>query len=466
MSIKTQLTVLPVIIFLSGLNTLFAEPTFTNENKTEVIKTLSEAINTGYVLVEEGNKISQELMSLHDAGEFNNKTTKDEFVQQLNQKLFQISNDKHLSLRPEGGGAGRRMVRRAAPNAASSTQAQGQTSAAGPQKVRKVPAQKNQSMKKMMGLPDTPSIETKILPGNVGLLKVNDLMGTVAGADKAMAELANTDGLIIDVRQCPGGLGDISNQISSYFVPEGEEIMKMHTRGQDVRINRSVVLPAGAKRYLGKPFYLATSGFTGSACEALSFSLKYHDLGIVYGETTAGAGHASVNGLVAVGHKLAAFVPDSMPEHPKFKGGFEKVGVTADIETGSLIAVDQAYQMILSQLLEKNPQDKPLSKAMFKVTKQIQHALLQQVRDSREYAELVGQYSKQDAILLEKGQLKFQFSSGRKYPLVKLADDLFKLVYSRGDAKLRINRDANKNVIDISVSLSSGPKKWKNEQKI
>ena len=464
MKTKLRLMVLATIIMLSGWSTLFAEPIFNDENKTTIINTLAKAIKDGYVLVDKGNKFSQELLNLHAAGEFANATTKDEFIKQVNTKLFQISNDKHLSLRAEGG-SGRRMVRRVVANPdAASGKAKGPKS--GPQRMVKVSGQKGQSMKKMMGMPDTPSLETEILPGNIGLLKILDLMGSVEGVDKAMAELANTDGLIIDVRQCPGGSGEISNQISSYFVAEGEEIMSMHTRGQEAHINRSVELPVGSKRYLGKPFYLVTSGFTGSACEALSFSLKYHDLGIVYGETTAGAGHASVNGLIPISHKLAAFIPDSMPKHPKYKGGFEKVGVTADIETNSLIAVDQTYQMILSQLLEKNQHDKQLITAMLKATNKVKKSLLKQVRDSRKYNEMLGQYGEKDSIILEKGQLKIQLSSGRKYSLMLIEEDLFSLVYSRGDQKLRINRDGNKNIIGISLSPRPNNKEWRNEQKI
>ncbi len=459
MKFKSGLIILIAAILFSNCQHVAAEEKFSQENKTEIINKLAKALKDQYVLIDEGLKFSEEIVALHKSGKFKETSNKEDFVQQVNRSLYRITNDKHIGLRPEATGNGRRMVRRVGGPAPAGKAPSGK-------RMVRMPSQNGQSLKQMMGLPDTPSLETKILPGNIGLLKVNDLMGSIEGVDRAMSELADTDGLIIDVRQCPGGSGDISGQISSYFLAEGEEIMRLHTRGQDDMISRSAVLPKGAKRYLGKPFYLVTSPFTGSACEALSFALKYHDLGIVYGETTAGAGHALTQGLTPMGFGLAAFIPNSKPEHPKYKGGFEKVGVTADIETSALVAVDQAYQMILSQLLDKNENDQQLSQAMVSITSKVNQALLAQVAESRSYADLVGQYDQQNKIVLERGQLKLVTASGRKYPLKNIDKDLFNMEFARHAQQVKIQRDENSRIRGISVSPPKGKTEWKYKQKI
>jgi C-terminal processing protease CtpA/Prc len=69
------------------------------------------------------------------------------------------------------------------------------------------------------------------MSGNIGLITIHYLMGEISELDASMAKLVNTDGLIIDVRECPGGSDEISTQLSSFFMSEGEELMSLYTRG-------------------------------------------------------------------------------------------------------------------------------------------------------------------------------------------------------------------------------------------
>ncbi|MCJ8270870.1 MAG: S41 family peptidase, partial [Psychrosphaera sp.] len=267
MKIKTSAILLSSALLLSGFNTIFAsepsvEPSagknsFGKEQKDLIINKLAHAISTQYVLEDKAVKFSQQLLAQNSSGAYAESATKADFIQQLNKSLYQITNDKHVSVRPTGGkksgqGPQKRMMRKMVK--------------AGPQKkmVKMEPGSvPSKSLKAQFGMDDGPSMATDILPGNIGLLTINDLMGEVSELDASMAKLVNTDGLIIDVRQCPGGNGEISTQLSSYFMPEGEVLMSHYTRGEPARISTSVVLPDGASRYLNKPVYLVTSGFTG-----------------------------------------------------------------------------------------------------------------------------------------------------------------------------------------------------------
>ncbi|NQZ12185.1 MAG: hypothetical protein HRT35_33960, partial [Algicola sp.] len=358
MKIKTSAILLSSALLLSGFNTCFAsEPSiapsagkssFGKEQKDLIINKLAHAISTQYVLEDKGLEFSQQLQAKNSSGAYAESATKEDFIRLLNKSLYQITNDKHVSVRPTGGkksgqGPQKRMMRKIVK--------------AGPQKkmVKMAPGSTpSKSLKTRFGMGDGPSMTTDILAGNIGLLTISDLMGDIDEVNRSMATLANTDGLIIDVRQCPGGSGEISTQLSSYFMPEGEVLMSHLTRGEPAQVSTSVVLPDGASRYLNKPVYLVTSGFTGSACEALTFVTKYHNLATVVGENTAGAGHALTSDLTPMGFGLAAFIPNSMPAHPKHQGGFEKIGVPVDVNASAPIAVDRAQQLILSELLEQN----------------------------------------------------------------------------------------------------------------
>ena len=474
MKLHSHIKLLLVFLFITA-STLYAKTDFTNDDKAQIIKNLAKAIQDGYVLEEEGNRFAQELLNLQETNFFADSSTKKEFIETLNKQLYLISNDKHLKVTPMGrrpaprvmrrvtGGnnspqeaSPRRMVRRPASNDDSN--------ASGPT-MRRVPISSDPAELRQTNFGGK-GVTAEILPGNVGLMTVHDLMGSVNGIDEAMAQLANTDGLIIDVRRCPGGVGFLSDQLSSYFIPEGEEIMRMHTRGQDVNISYSVALPKGAKRYLDKPFYLVTSGFTGSACEALSFALKYHNKGVVFGQTTAGAGHASTNGLTPVGYNLEAFIPNSRPEHPNKKGGFEKKGVTADIETNATMAQKQAYQNILLQLIDDKKDNSATTKALLNVSKDISNSLSEQVYYSRKYEYLEGNYENGEQILIERGELTLVTKSGRRFPLRYVEEDTFDVVFTRGGQKLSLDRDSKGNVIGYRVSPGEGQTEWKVRAKI
>lgn len=455
MKIKTSAILLSSALLLSGFNTTFASTDFGKEQKDRVINKLAHAISTQYVLEDKGVKFSQQLLAKNSSGAYAESTTKDDFIQQLNKSLYQITNDKHVSVRPaasekSGPGPQKRMMKKMVK--------------AGPQKqmVKMAPGSApGQSLKAKFGMGDGPSIETDILPGNIGLLTVHDLMGDIADVDTSMAKLANTDGLIIDVRECPGGNGEISTKLSSYFMPEGEELMRHYTRGEPARVSLSVELPETARRYFNKPVYLVTSGFTGSACEALTFVTKYHDLATVVGENTAGAGHALTNALTPVGPELVAFIPNSMPAHPKHKGGFEKIGVPVDVNASASIAVDRAQQMILSELLASNANNPTLAKALKNSTDKTNKMLLEQVQNRRKYHALLGDYGDNRALIFEQGQLKYKTPRGRKIPLKQLDSDLFVMMSKRAPSKVRVERNANGEVTGISLSPQSGQTEWK-----
>lgn len=469
MKLKTPAFLLSSVLLLSGWQHCFAEEVFSSAQKDVLVNSLADAIAQKYVLADEGARFSQQLLKQHSDGVFDDATSKNEFVDQLNKQLYSITRDKHVNVRPEQSQQGQgRVMRRVVQSGEGANSAQ-----ASPQKrmVRVAAPQgsegaaASQSMKAMFGLPEGDSVATDTMPGNIGLITVNDLMGSIEDINKAMALVAETDGLIIDVRQCPGGSGRISTQIASYFMPEGGELMRYHTRGEPVFVTRSVELPDGAKRYLNKPVYLVTSGSTGSACEALAYVLKYHNLAVVLGEKSAGAGHALTAQLTPVGFGMAAFIPNTRPEHPNHKGGFEKVGVAVDIDASAPIAVDRAHQLVLSGLLNSDAGQPKLTKALMESINKTNTRLLSQARDRIKYQPLLGEYGDSDALIFERGQLKLKLAGGRKVPLKQLENDLFEIVSIRTDQKVRVDRSSNGDITGISISPAKGQNQWKQKRR-
>jgi hypothetical protein len=121
-------------------------------------------------------------------------------------------------------------------------------------------------------MPEGPSMATDILAGNIGLLTINDLMGEISELDASMAKLVNTDSLIIDVRECPGGSGEISTQLSSFFMSEGEELMSLYTRGVPVDVNASAPIAVDRAQQLILSELLAIDETSSTLAKALKNS--------------------------------------------------------------------------------------------------------------------------------------------------------------------------------------------------
>jgi hypothetical protein len=394
---------------------------FDAKQKTQVVNRYAQALTKRYVLVEEGKAFGQALLKQHQQGKFDGAKTKRDFVNQLNRSIRAISNDKHMAIMP-----------------ADTMEHDGEQA-------------------------PIDNIEASILSGNVGLLTINDFMGKPQDVDKAMAKLSSTDGLLIDVRHCPGGEDAVVSQLMSYFLPEGETIIEFYARGKDVRLNKSRQLPATAKRYMNKPIYVITSPFTGSACEELSFDIKYHDVGFVYGQTTAGAGFAMEAEPTDIGFGLVAMIPDSLPKHPKYDFTFEKVGVTADIIENPVMALDKAHQSILSQLIAKSKNNDLLTQSLLTSVEKTNTMALIMAQQGREYRAYLGNYGDKEKIVFDEGQLKINF--GKQALLMqKISDDLFSLKFT-GGGKIRFERDKQGNVTGYSL-YRAHTDKWSFTDKI
>ncbi len=442
MKLKSAITLLSLIVLvLEGAPPLFANE-LSNKDKEKVIENVARALESHYVLEDKAMQFSSKLRQLNSEKVFSNFSSKKEFASALNEQLHKITNDKHVSVISGRGNTPsmaptRKMVR-----------------------INPDIKQSNQNKKHRAKMLPGKSLITEIMSGNVGVLRVNNLMSPIEDMDKAMAELSHTDSLIIDVRDCPGGRGDIATRLVSYLSREGTELMRYYSRGKPVLVTRSENLPKNAKRYLNKSVYIATSDRTGSACEQLAYQLKYHNIATVIGETTAGAGHALMkgdSGLIPVGYGLKAFIPNTRPMHPNNSEGFEKIGVPVDINTSATIAIDKAYQLILTSLIGKNDIDNTLlSKLLIESAIKVNKQLIQQAKNRVKYQELLGNYEKERALVFDFGVLKYQSPMGRKIPLKMLEDDLFTMLSPRAPYNVNIIRDEDGKVTAIELLPKSG----------
>lgn len=201
------------------------------------------------------------------------------------------------------------------------------------------------------------------LEGNVGYLLLRGFLGAdgqAAGAVAAAAMnfLANTDALIIDLRQNSGGTNrGLSELLPSYFFSERThlgDVVWREPKGE--LIEQSWTLPhLAGKRYVDKDVYLLTSKRTFSAAEGFAYNLQALKRVTVVGETTGGGAHP-IRPQSITDH-FVIFVPCGRPVNPITKTDWEGTGVKPDIEVPADLALKTAHLAALKNLLRKAESD-------------------------------------------------------------------------------------------------------------
>ncbi|SMO57495.1 carboxyl-terminal processing protease [Balnearium lithotrophicum] len=136
------------------------------------------------------------------------------------------------------------------------------------------------------------SVKYRMLPGDIGYIRFTMFQrNSVEEFKKALEHLRKDkelQGIIVDVRNNPGGLLDSAVAISDYFLPKGKLIV--YTKGR---------IPESIKKYYSLnppiiptdiPVVMLVNGGTASAAEILTGALRYNNRAIVVGEKTFGKG--------------------------------------------------------------------------------------------------------------------------------------------------------------------------------
>jgi len=115
----------------------------------------------------------------------------------------------------------------------------------------------------------------------------------IGGFDQATSEQFSTaleyvtnqgmKGLVLDVRNNPGGILDVVAFIADHFVPEGVITFTVDANGRRQNFNATA-------EYLGIPLVVLINGRSASASELLSGAIQDTGVGVLVGEQTFGKG--------------------------------------------------------------------------------------------------------------------------------------------------------------------------------
>ncbi|CAA9324546.1 MAG: hypothetical protein AVDCRST_MAG68-2004 [uncultured Gemmatimonadetes bacterium] len=185
--------------------------------------------------------------------------------------------------------------------------------------------------------------DARILPGNVGYLK----MSSFPGGQEAMNELAaalrtmeRTEAMIIDVRESRGGSAHLANFLISHFTaPNLLSLATFQPVSGDTALRRTLPEVPGPRR-LDVPLYVLVDRGSRSAAEDVPFVLRNLGRATLVGERTAGAGRN--NRFFPLGEGLDISISVTRVWDPCTGAEWERVGIEPDIAAAD--ALDAALR--------------------------------------------------------------------------------------------------------------------------
>jgi C-terminal processing protease CtpA/Prc len=164
--------------------------------------------------------------------------------------------------------------------------------------------------------------------------------------------LADSDALILDVRDNHGGAPRMVALICSYLFEDSTYLGDIYDRQQNTTEQSWTVPYLPGKRFSGKPVYVLTSRRTFSAAEEFSYDLKNLKRATLIGENTGGGAHT------VAPHRLDdhfyIMVPFGRFVSAITKTDWEGTGVEPDIKIAAADALDEALKRARDQTATAN----------------------------------------------------------------------------------------------------------------
>ncbi|MDP8216577.1 MAG: S41 family peptidase [Candidatus Kaelpia imicola] len=137
--------------------------------------------------------------------------------------------------------------------------------------------------------------ENKIISDNIGYIKILEFQeNTLPDFKKALKSLKDKkiEGLIVDLRNNPGGLLDVAVAITSEFLPKGKLVV--YTQGRNAKQDMKFHSIGGS--FLKEPLIILINRGSASGSEIFAGAIKDNNRGLIVGQTSFGK--ASVQTII------------------------------------------------------------------------------------------------------------------------------------------------------------------------
>jgi hypothetical protein len=242
------------------------------QTKREVIDSALSALNQYYVLPEMAQKMETAIRERQARGEYDQTVDPSQFAAMLGEHLREVSHDPHLLVRYS-------QLRLPAGDAD-----------AGPS------AEDVQQYLAALKRDNYGFAKVECLEGNIGYLDLRVLASpdeASAALAAAMKVVADTNALIIDLRQNFGGSPAMVAALCSYFFERRTHLTDIYWRPGNQTYQSWTSETVTGKKYGDKPIWVLTSQNTFSAAEELAYDLQQLKRATIVGEKTGGGAHTT-----------------------------------------------------------------------------------------------------------------------------------------------------------------------------
>ena len=283
-----------------------------------VVAQLGAALRERYVFPEIGAQAAARIDAALAAGEYDSLAQPWAFAARLSADIEAIAHDKHLRVRAPGG----------PPPPPAEAQALGP-----PPKA------------------EAGVVRADKLAGGVGYIEVTAFPPPPAFKpvlDRAMAGLAGSKALIIDVRRNGGGSPPAVAYLVSYLIAGDERVhindIVGRVAGTTEFTRESAYSEPTPVSFAGVPVYVLTSAYTFSGGEEFAYDVKALKLATLVGEVTGGG--ANPTGGVPLPGGLQASIPFGRAENPVTGTNWEGHGVDPDVTVPAADALRVALERL------------------------------------------------------------------------------------------------------------------------
>jgi hypothetical protein len=283
--------------------------------RSRIVNSVARVLDEFYVFPDTSKKLAAAIQARDKRGDYKAIVDGEDFARTLTDDLREVSHDQHLEVRFSFVVQPPELARRPADEST----------------VRRQLADTNCGFEK-----------AEHLPPNIGYLKFNMFADSEICAPTAIAALnflADSDVLILDLRDNHGGMSGMVALIASYLFDEPVHLNDAYDRKNAIKEFWTSPNVAG-KKFIGKPVFLLTSKATFSAAEDFCYALKNLKRATLVGETTGGGAHPV--DLRRIDDHFSIVVPFARSISPITKTDWEGTGVEPDVNVPAADALTEA----------------------------------------------------------------------------------------------------------------------------
>lgn len=293
---------------------------FGAQERAAVVTALGQLMLDNYVFEDVAQRCQQRLADELAAGAFDDLSERETLARRLTSVLQEVTADKHL---------------RVSPWAPVPEQASDEERADADAAYKLQAARDNYGFEQVFRL-----------PGNIGLLDLRGFSAperAASTAHGAMAYLASSDALIVDLRQNGGGDPEMVQLLCSYFFDEPTHLNSLWWRAEGRAHEFWTLDQLPGPRMADVPVFVLTSSRTFSGAEEFAYNLRCLERATLVGETTGGGAHPGDQFLLP--QDMAVFVSVGRAINPISGTNWEGTGVTPHVACPADEALDRALEL-------------------------------------------------------------------------------------------------------------------------